>query len=216
MKYTYETTEAETLAYIGLVERLFSPVMGVLGEMAKNLAVRSSAPEAEPSFLTPTSDATLGAEFDASVPPGQPAATQQMSSFGVPIPETKIQPKVDLPTLSPGRREEAWAAFKTFCHAWVQGFEEADGEQPDRRQLMEDLGSGQNVVAVLVMGYETESLQRLVEKALLESGVEWGGSPESWLNWVDRVAATMVQISHQGFPELAGTYDFTQRWRRQK
>ena len=216
MKYTYETTEAETLAYIGLVERMFGPVVSVLGEMAKDLAMRSSAPEATPSYLTPTSESTRGAELDASVPSSQPAATQQMSSFGVPIPETKVQPKVDLPTLAPERRAEAWATFKAFCHAWVQNFEEADGEQPDRRKLMEDLGSGQNVVAVLVMGYETESLQRLVEKALLESGVEWGGSPESWLNWVDRVAATMVQISHQGFPELAGTYDFTQRWRRQK
>jgi len=220
VKYTYEMTEAETLAYLGLIDRMFTPVMSVLGEMAKDMVSRPRAaePAAEPAPAPVEAPeafaATTTVDPDASVPLSQPGETQRLSSFGVPIPETKVQPKVELPTLTPEKREAAWAAFVKFCHAWVQGFEEADAEQPDRRQLMEDLGSGQNVVAVLIMAYEIESLQRLVEKALHAAGVEWSGSAVSWLEWVDRVSATMVQISHQGFPELAGTYDFTQRWRR--
>ncbi len=221
MKYTFESTEAETLACIGLIERMFSPIAAVLGEMAKDMAARPRAAEPEESALASAEApeafaATTPGAASAPVPASQPAETQRLSSFGVPIPETKAQPKVDLPTLTPEKREAAWASFRAFCHAWVQGFGIADAEQPDRQKLMEELGSGQNVVAVLIMAYEIESLQRLVEKALFEAGVEWDGSAASWVEWVDQVSATMVQISHQGFPELAGTYDFTQRWRRQK
>lgn len=115
---------------------------------------------------------------------------------------------VNLPKLSPDSRADAWAEWKQFCRAWVFNFE-VEGTQPNRTALMQALGSGRLVVPILVMAYEMGSLQRLVEKALLEEGFS---IPD--LEYLDRVAGTMVQVSHAGFPDLAGTIDYTTRWRR--
>jgi hypothetical protein len=50
----------------------------------------------------------------------------------------------------------------------------------------------------------------MVEKALVTSGAV--ADPD--LDHIDEVAANMVQISHMGFPDLAGTYDYSTKWRR--
>ena len=107
-------------------------------------------------------------------------------------------------------------------------------DQPDRLSMMQEIGQGRWPIPLLVMAYEENghrSLQRMVEAALVERQhdqrwaakyiAEYAADPESaeeheeaWLDFVDRVAATMVQVSHMGFPDLAGTYDYSTRWRR--
>lgn len=79
--------------------------------------------------------------------------------------------------------------------------------QPDRQELLRALGTGPHVRPILIMAYEIGSLQRLVERALLEGGV-------NDLDLADRIAANMVQVSHKVFPDLAGTYDYSTRWKR--
>lgn len=121
-----------------------------------------------------------------------------------------------LPVLSPEKRRASFEAFCDFCAKWAQGFEK-DEPQPPRHRMMEALGSSQHTVPVLVMAYECLALQTLVEKALIASDDDWPtrfANRDAWLDYVDRVAATMVQVSHVGFAELAGTYDYTTRWRR--
>jgi hypothetical protein len=222
MKYSFETTEAETLAYIGLIERVVTPLTAVVAEaLATRMARKAEPVEASEAPVVATApEAPKAPEAPVSEVPPVPTSYAdtpvEMSSFGVPVPQSVVQPKIELPTLSPERRAEAWAAFTAFCIEWVQGFEDSTQPQPARPKLMEQLGSGSNVVAVLVMAYEIESLQRLVEKALIEKGVLPPDNEVEWLDWIDRVSATMVQISHCGFNELAGTYDYTQRWRRKK
>jgi hypothetical protein len=76
--------------------------------------------------------------------------------------------------------------------------------------MMQELGQGRWPVPILVMAYEIGSLQRMVEKALVTSGAV--ADPD--LDHIDEVAANMVQISHMGFPDLAGTYDYSTKWRR--
>lgn len=131
-----------------------------------------------------------------------------------------------LPPIRPEVRAEVWGHFKKFCRTWVQGFEEEGVDQPDRPELMKELGQGLFPAAVMTMALEIQSLQRLVEKALIETGFkpEWegrwsaknGGAPseKDWQDFYNRVSGTMIQISHVGFPELDGMYDYTQRWRR--
>lgn len=126
----------------------------------------------------------------------------------MPLPVDTPQPTT-LPPIQPELRAEAWAAFKAFCKTWIEGFEVPGAPQPDRERLMKGLGYGRIPVPILVMAYELGSLQELVYRALKEQGIE-----VSDIDWLDRVAGTMVQISREGFPDIAGTIDYTQRWRR--
>jgi hypothetical protein len=89
--------------------------------------------------------------------------------------------------------------------------------QPDRVAALTELGEGRYPRAVLVMAYEIRSLQRMVGKALLEETMEpYLGKPtqEDYLDYIDQIAMNMVQVSHKAFPDLAGTYDYSSRWRR--
>jgi hypothetical protein len=61
------------------------------------------------------------------------------------------------------------------------------------------------------MAYEAKSLQRLVANALI--GVV-SGSKDYSLDYADKIASNMVQVSHMVFPDLAGTYDYSTKWRR--
>ena len=114
-----------------------------------------------------------------------------------------------LPQIAPAIRDEAWKIFKEFCQTWISGFNDTKADQPDRLQLIKDLGHGRYTIPVLIMAYEIKSLQRLVEKALNEAT---GNKFD--LDFIDQVACNMVQISHMGYPDLAGTYDYSTAWRR--
>jgi len=68
------------------------------------------------------------------------------------------------------------------------------------------------------MAYELGGLQLLVEKALTElwpdAAAAYPGR-DAWLDYVGQVAGNMVQISHMAFPDIAGTYDHSSKWRKQ-
>lgn len=85
--------------------------------------------------------------------------------------------------------------------------------QPDRLALMQAMGQGPYVRPIVIMALEFGSLQRMVEAALHEIGVSADDDKE-WLDYCDRVAGTMVQVSREGFPELQGMYDYSTKWRR--
>lgn len=128
------------------------------------------------------------------------------------------------------QRAAAWTFFVSFCFEWARGFADEEAEQPNRADMMTELGQGRWPIPVLTMAYDLGSLQRLIEKALLtdlerakESFAHYQavkGYPEaelasdSWLDYVDQLACTMVQVSHAGFPDLAGAYDYSAGWRR--
>lgn len=116
-----------------------------------------------------------------------------------------------LAKIDPSLREAAKLYFRDFCVDWAKNFEQ-EGEQPDRLKLMEDLGSSRYLVPVLVMAYEKLSLQGLIMSALMDAGLVSGD--EEGREFVDKIAMNMVQVSHKGCPDLAGTYDYTTRWKR--
>lgn len=94
--------------------------------------------------------------------------------------------------------------------------QELRDSQPDRLQLLRELGSrGKYIRPILLMAYEEGSLQRLVERALLQSlgGSSLESGPE-WFDYIERLTANMVAVSHMGFPDLAPTYDYSTKWRK--
>lgn len=126
--------------------------------------------------------------------------------------------EVELPAIKDKDRVAAWQKFREVVVEWTRGFEQEGVEQPDRLAMLTELGSGRWPVPVLVMAYERKSLQRLVEQALLEhnpAAPAGFNTPDEWLDFVGRVAGNMVQVSHMAFPDLAGTYDHSTKWRNQ-
>ena len=127
----------------------------------------------------------------------------------------------ELPTISDELRAETTAYFTEFCTQWVQGFDEQDKDgnpvpQPDRVGMMARLGSSRYAHPLLIMCYERGSLQRVVESALRAGSPDYvPREGEDWLDWIQAVSALIVNVSHAGFPELAGTLDYSSKWRRE-
>jgi hypothetical protein len=125
--------------------------------------------------------------------------------------------QVKLPTLTKGERADALAYVQDFSVAWIQGFEVDGAEQPDRLQLMKDIGTCRWVRPILVLAYEKGSLQRLVMEGLEAHDSDISTCFENdlgWLDFIERVCSNMVAVSHKGMPDLAGTYDYSTKWKR--
>lgn len=126
-----------------------------------------------------------------------------------PVPQNTFF-KGDLPELSDEKRENSLGYFREFCRSWIAGFEEVDEdgepvEQPNRVELMTNLASSRYAYSILILCYEIQALQLLVKQALDDMELD--------IEYIDRVAAHMVAVSHAGLPDLAGTYDYSARWR---
>lgn len=88
--------------------------------------------------------------------------------------------------------------------------------QPPRIDEMIKMGQGRIARTLLIMAYERGSLQGLVSDALRRNEDKLPNSlrEKSWEEIVDVIAANMVQVCHVAFPDLQGTYDYTQGWKR--
>lgn len=145
-----------------------------------------------------------------------PAAGSAASSEALPKPQS-ADPNftVNLPELGGDYRVEVWKVFSDLVELWLQNFDQ-EGPQPDRLDGLRSLGSGRFGYGVIIIAYEMRSLQRVVEKALLDRKLvdptEAGKSAR--LDLSDKIAANMIQICHLVFPDLAGTYDYSSKWRR--
>lgn len=159
----------------------------------------------------------------SSLPSDSPEESQEKAQFTVeegdywkdqfpPMPEDDDpymdRPPVLLPTVPDDLRKEAWDAFVEMVGRWTQNFGVYDAPQPDRLNMMQEMGHGRFTLPIVIMAYEAKSLQRLIEKALKDAGLKYD------LDFVDQIACNMVQVSHMGFPDLAGTYDYSTSWKR--
>ena len=137
---------------------------------------------------------------------------------GVPFPfkyghAPKASPPPELTaTVSDARRQGAWVLFCEVLDCWLDGFfteeQPSKEKQQERVQKLMELGTGPGVLGILVMAYELRSLQALVRVAAARFGYNLSDDE------VSLVAGTMIQVSHAGFPDLVGTYDLTEKWRR--
>jgi hypothetical protein len=192
MRIEFEGTVAEFRALFqgGLVMEFFSPPLSVVppaSDPKERTEPESGWARTGEGITAPTNDAALAAA------------------------------KMELPALVPEQREAAWNHFKGFCVDWARGFGDAEAQQPDRLAMMQELGHGRWPVPVLVMAYEVGSLQMMVCRALEEvNGVIERNfdDRDAYLDHIDLIAANMVQVSHMGFPDLAGTYDYSTKWKR--
>jgi len=95
-----------------------------------------------------------------------------------------------------------WSLFSDFCADWMVGWKD-EVEQPDRLKLLRDLGLNPLAWHLLRGLYRFGSLQRAVAITL-----------ECDDDLAHEVASNITQIAHASFPDIAGTYDHSSRWRR--
>ena len=117
--------------------------------------------------------------------------------------------------LTSEERERAIEVAYQFIMNWAENFGQ-EGPQPDRPKLMEDMGSGRDTIPFLLLCYEENaSLQSVCERALRDAYRAGHASEEAWWMWVDQIACNLTQLSAiTGFPDLGGTYDYSERWKR--
>jgi hypothetical protein len=118
--------------------------------------------------------------------------------------ETSAQP---LPAIAPERRKAMEAEWANLCRQYADSVD-------NRLELLRTFGTGPNFVPLLIAAYEIQSLQRLVDRALRATHKQATETEDEWLDRVEGLAAHMVQLSHSVCPDLAGTLDYSTKWRR--
>lgn len=223
MKITFEGTEDEVMRLLA----------GIGGGRAEPQSVEWSRPfnaaetaSYDPSGLNPYSEGLLRPEHDILQAPKMSGDWNKPSAADTPEPISPLKAG-PLPSISDDLRVEAWRRFVKFCEVWLYGWEQPDVTQPDRMQAMAEIGSGRVAYPILVMAYESGSLQNMVARAcsdLFAADVETKPNyaklaealpmgAAAWNDFIARVTGSMVAASHLAFPDLAGTYDYSTKWR---
>ena len=198
MKITLDLTEAEA-------HRLLAAWRGA--SVALPLAAAELEPEPAPAKAE-TSPLFASSSMGSSAPAwwvaqGNPAPGPQQAA--------SVEATLNaLPKLTDSQRDTALDALRAFLVQWLEGWEVEGVTQPNRADLMQALGVSRHAMHIVVLGYECLSLQRLVRTALSQTAF-----PVDDLDFIDRLSANLVQVAGLcGFPELAGTYDYSNAWRR--
>jgi hypothetical protein len=119
----------------------------------------------------------------------------------------------DLPKLSDELRSATWDHLAGLLGKWCQNFGE-EGEQPDRLEALRVTGTGRFALPILILAFELGSLQKVIFYARHGADATASLWSDEEKEFCDRIAANMVQISHMVYPDLAGTYDYSTKWRR--
>ena len=134
---------------------------------------------------------------------------------------------VHLPAAHGGRklteveRERAYAAVSDFFVRWAENYGVEGAKQPNRQDIIEEFGHGRDTIPFLLLCYDYGSLQKLAGEVLLplrKNGllpIKADGLEADWWEWVDLLCCNVVQVSIAGFPDLQGTYDYSNRWKRE-
>jgi len=182
-------------------------------------------PPRDPQDAIESSIPPLAAPFDPTPQPNYSQAAH--SQLGAVSPDDSIIEAIRSSNLP--LKPEAWTSWVEFIEAWCDGFEsplfksgKRKGQprqaQPDRVQLMKDVGQGHLTAYVVRYIIECGSLQTAVLHALAESSDSRvaGGTDfeEEEVDFAVRVSHSLVQVSHVGFPDLTELFDHSTRWRR--
>jgi len=101
-----------------------------------------------------------------------------------------------------------WSLFRDLILAWISNFD-VEGPQPDRNELLRSLSEDPDHGKALACISHCGSLQVAIKKVLGDAGVE-----SCSLEFVEKVAGNIVQVSHATLPEMAQYYDISSKWRQ--
>jgi hypothetical protein len=218
IKISYEGPTATLAKMLAAVsdEDTYSPQVAAPAIGPQNVSVQKPPPVL--TSLHPP-DPVYGA-----LGPQGPGGQNLAESVPAPSDYPPMQQEIPTPGFDFGKlplEPEAWSTFREFLAAWMVGFSapvddkgDPTVEQPDRLQLLKDLGSGQWAIHILRWCAHYRSLQGAIFHALLDLTLVEVGE-EKDVDLTDRVSANVTQVAHAAFPDIEGFHDYSTKWKRQ-
>ena len=222
MKYTFESTEAETLAYIGVFERTLGRVIDMVGaRLADTTSPSITADESENKHRVKYGEVQIKhkptpAEFSAALhsdtPAANPYADMDFSNYtDMPDEYKKIKPPIWIPDTN----GHGVAEFDKLVHEWSVNLGVEGADQPDRPTLMRECANHPKVLAMLGHVAETGGLAHAVALYVNDTAKLADFTAEEKAR-VNLIATTMCQVSSILFPDLAQMYEHRDIFKERK
>ena len=210
MKYQLEMTEAETLAFLSLFERSLTMMLGRLDAISSSATDRAA--QADP-ILSP-SNVSLGGGFtmhttETAAPEvpskpmtyADPYGDMDFSSAVVP---PYIPPHVTYPT-DDGRGKRK---FHKFCAAWSHNLGDENAPQPERSDMMRELGQDESVYYILGHVQQAGGLTHAVDQWAKGTHIYESLEQKDAEARVNMIAGSMCQVASILFNELSDLFEF--------
>lgn len=210
MKYTFESTEAETLAYLGMAERIIGRFVCLAEAYASRPAVSLPAASA-PAAPVPTlewGDLHVGSE-----PIGE----------DLPLPANKIREEQTVAPYTPPKAaytdnpsRDGFNAFVELVEKWRVNLGVEGAEQPERGDLMRDFANSRHSFRALGFVASQSGLMRACDAVeLLFPDAPPLGSPE-YQDKVRLLSTTLCQVGSIFFHELSDLYEHRDIYKERK
>jgi len=141
MKYVFESSETETLAYVAMIERLLGKVLDLV-----EVDIREHSPKA------------------SEPPPGPATVATPQASAEEPAPVAAEKSEKDKRQIEHGR-----VLFNDLVAKWAINFGIEDAVQPDRLELLRAVATGYDATSILHYVSTVGGLTHAVDKAMSPS-----------------------------------------------
>lgn len=218
MKYSFETTEAETLAMIGVMDRIVTQMMAILHAKVSGHTVGATAPVApEPA------EPALKQEVKFTAPPkaapakkeeAHPYADMDFSAYyDIPEEYKNIKP----PVWHPDTHGDGMRLFDELTSLWKHNLGVEGAEQPDRATIMREYANHPKVLVLLghvaEVGGLTHAVAQHVNHHRLADFPEFSEDEKALVNLI---ATNMCQVASILFPDLAQMYEHRDIFKERK
>lgn len=209
MKYTYESTEAETIAQLAMLERLFDKTLGMIATFAADRPAPAapSAPDEKPipdaAFWHPSTAPTPA--DDLPLPSNKVREEQTVAPYTAPT--TSYPPDVE----GTGK-----ALFTDLVLRWVENIGIEGAEQPPRGDMMRDFANSRYSFRALGFIQSKGGLTRACEFVLNEHYMSDARYDLELQKIVVLAATTLCQVGSVFFHELSDLYEHRDIYKEKK
>jgi hypothetical protein len=204
MKSTIEYTEAEFIALLTLAEKITDRIFARL-EQERNVVP-------DYTYVAPSPVPDVDSYVASTVTPKEENEFGFNQSSGrmkdMPVPQ-------DTP-IKGGNAEvvvKGHQVMASFIERWEKNLGVQDAEQPDRVEMMREIGNGPNAGAILMYLSEKGGLLHGID-AIVNLNV--GEDETSRRARVNLIGTTMCQIGSIFFPDIAQMYEHVDIYRKRK
>ncbi len=234
MKYTYETTEAETKIILDFIGSVTGQILNAVQELRRHseappVANSSTASEhttegvstpslkdriqyGEVEYGSKRKASNNAADFHSDKPSANPYADMDFSNYtDMPEEYKNIKPPIWLPDTT----GQGCALFDQLVRAWEVNLGVADSDQPDRATLMREFANHARVLVLLGHVAESGGLTHAVALYVNDTA-KLTDFTEAEKARVNLIATTMCQVSSILFPDLAQMYEHRDIFKERK